>query len=339
MTGITWEQAREKVRERWPDASCGMCPASLGEEPFYSIFGVPFGNSGDSEPKAWLYVYHECANQPDTTVVRPAFADQMQHAIDHGNVSARMEALEASVVAANEAVASERVTNELLRRRIHLVERHNQYFERCESLYCNPQGTTSSPGADESDRKWLAIPPGDPAKSMRIAALEAQLAAANWQIAILIQPDAQPTELPVRPTYARPLYIADPQAAEIASLRSERDLIASQANRLNEEKNAAEAALQTATEALAAERSLREKAEDALSVSESYQAEEREHHERQRGRAITAETDNTLLRDALKEIIKHHEKLNKRHGRAYGLSNTITLARAALAAVEGKGGQ
>ncbi len=68
------------------------------------------------------------------------------------------------------------VTIELLRRRIHLVERHNQFFERCESLHCNPRGTTSSPVFGNEATEYLAIPPGDPAKTARIAELEARVA-------------------------------------------------------------------------------------------------------------------------------------------------------------------
>lgn len=69
-----------------------------------------------------------------------------------------------------------KVAMEVLRRKIHLVERHNQFFERCESLYCNPQGTTTYGPADAAERAWLAIPPGDPAKTKRIEELEALVA-------------------------------------------------------------------------------------------------------------------------------------------------------------------
>lgn len=103
MTGITWEQAREEVLERWPKSY-----GSYWREDRFVITDGPIGfgavvvGEGEDEHLAYLNAY---ARMTETTVVPPSFADQMQYAIDHGNVSARMEALQAQLAAANEQYA------------------------------------------------------------------------------------------------------------------------------------------------------------------------------------------------------------------------------------------
>lgn len=48
------------------------------------------------------------------------------------------------VCSCGERIADEAIILRGLRRRIHVLEAHNQHFERCESLWCNPNGTLSS---------------------------------------------------------------------------------------------------------------------------------------------------------------------------------------------------
>ena len=49
-----------------------------------------------------------------------------------------------------------------LRRRIHLAEKHNQHFERCESAWCHPSAdndpaTEAAAGREKANAPW---PPG-----------------------------------------------------------------------------------------------------------------------------------------------------------------------------------
>lgn len=44
-----------------------------------------------------------------------------------------------------------------LRRRIHLLERHNQHFERCESAWCNPSEDNDPAKELGTPEAWPAI--------------------------------------------------------------------------------------------------------------------------------------------------------------------------------------
>lgn len=70
------------------------------------------------------------------------------------------------IAAFDERLEELKATNRNLRLRIHNLERHNQYFERCESSWCNP---SSDPV------EFSKLPQGDRAKVERIAELEASL--------------------------------------------------------------------------------------------------------------------------------------------------------------------
>jgi hypothetical protein len=57
----------------------------------------------------------------------------------------------------DERMAEAEALNLELRRRIHFVEKHNQYFQRCESAWCNPS-------ADNDPAKDAALARADAAK-------------------------------------------------------------------------------------------------------------------------------------------------------------------------------
>lgn len=49
--------------------------------------------------------------------------------------------------------------NSELRRRIHLAEKHNQHFERCESAWCNPSAD-NDPANEAAASRNAPWPPG-----------------------------------------------------------------------------------------------------------------------------------------------------------------------------------
>lgn len=109
------------------------------------------------------------AYDPFVEMWRDAYDPDDMTDVDLGNKLYWLDRIIAESPAASlEAIRAEATL--MYRKRIHNVERHNQYFERCESQWCNPISPLAAAGPD------LPLPmPGDLYASEREKAIRAEL--------------------------------------------------------------------------------------------------------------------------------------------------------------------